>query len=211
MKKRKDHLDSSGAGSQGQKSPGKTCPRSKKRISALQSSIPPGAPGKHHFPAWSFTAKCWWQTEGEGRTPAFQSHSVEHRGLPVLVKSFLRSTQKICCPKSTSFPLASSLGRSCVQISFWQLGEKGMPWPRRDCQGGITKVQAESQGNRSPACHLCSRAVFGGSQGPSRSFFISTPFQGAGSRAQVSPLPDGFSQAETSTQSLFNVAKGTIK
>ncbi|XP_038017159.1 uncharacterized protein LOC119711275 [Motacilla alba alba] len=62
---------------------------------------------------------CWRQTEGEGITPALQSHSVEHRGLPVLVKSFLRSTQKICHPKSTSFPLARSLSRSCLQSRAW--------------------------------------------------------------------------------------------
>lgn len=38
------------------------------------------------------------------------------QGLPVLVKPFLRSTQEICSPKSISFPLASSLSRSCLQV-----------------------------------------------------------------------------------------------
>lgn len=46
MNKRKDHLDSSGAGSQGQKSPGKA---QEEDLSSPEAPSHLGGPGKYHF------------------------------------------------------------------------------------------------------------------------------------------------------------------
>ncbi|KAM4757213.1 uncharacterized protein ACIQIH_018422 [Cyanocitta cristata] len=145
MSKRKDHLDSSGAGSQGQKSPGKA-------------------------------------QEEDLTSPEAPSH-LEVQGLPVLVKSLWRSTQKSCHPKSR---LANSLRRSCLEVlhpssdfccifpysckapkHLQEQAEGGNScsrspfgsWMRREChgQGGITKVQVVFQGNTSCVCHLYTR------------------------------------------------------
>ncbi|XP_068851064.1 uncharacterized protein [Aphelocoma coerulescens] len=145
MNKRKDHPDSSGAGSQGQKSPGKA-------------------------------------QEEDLTSPEAPSH-LEVQGLPVLVKSLWRSTQKSCHPKSR---LANSLRRSCLEVlhpssdfccifpysckapkHLQEQAEGGNScsrspfgsWMRREChgQGGITKVQVVFQGNTSCVCHLYTR------------------------------------------------------
>ncbi|TRZ10269.1 hypothetical protein HGM15179_016837, partial [Zosterops borbonicus] len=51
------------------------------------------------------------------QTPPSQSHSVDHRGLPVLVKPLWRSRQKICHPKSScSFPLAREPEEELLQV-----------------------------------------------------------------------------------------------
>ncbi|XP_068851061.1 uncharacterized protein [Aphelocoma coerulescens] len=109
---------------------------------------------------------------------------MEHRGLPVLVKSLWRSTQKSCHPKSR---LANSLRRSCLEISFWQLDEKGVPWPRRDYQGSSC-IPREHELCVSPLHQNC----VGGNQELSRSFFISTHFQGGSSQAKTSAQGRGF-------------------